>query len=66
MREVLLESMCLAALGVIADVVPLVGENRIFATFGLRALPSTRHVGLRAPFSLIRAAARAPRLQCLP
>ena len=48
MREFLLESMCLAALGTIADVVPLTGENRVFATFGLRALPQTKHIGLRA------------------
>jgi single-stranded-DNA-specific exonuclease len=48
MKDFLLESMCLAALGTIADVVPLVGENRVFATFGLRGLPAVRHVGLRA------------------
>jgi single-stranded-DNA-specific exonuclease len=48
MRELLLESMCLAALGIIADVVPLLGENRIFAAYGLKALPTTKHVGLRA------------------
>ena len=48
MRHLLLEGMCLAALGTIADVVPLVGENRIFATYGLKALPATRHVGLQA------------------
>ncbi len=48
MRELLMEGMAMAALGTIADVVPLVGENRILATFGLRALPHTRHTGLRA------------------
>jgi single-stranded-DNA-specific exonuclease len=48
MRDLLLESMCLAALGIIADVVPLVGENRIFAAYGLKALATTKHVGLRA------------------
>lgn len=48
MREFLLEATCLAALGTIADVVPLTGENRVLATFGLRGLPSVRHVGLRA------------------
>lgn len=48
MREFLLEATCLAALGTVADVVPLVGENRILATFGLRGLPSVKHVGLRA------------------
>ena len=36
------------ALGTIADVVPLVGENRILATMGLERLNRTRHLGLRA------------------
>ncbi|MBN1943260.1 MAG: single-stranded-DNA-specific exonuclease RecJ [Phycisphaerae bacterium] len=48
MREFLLEATCLAALGTIADVVPLTGENRVLATFGLRGLPAVKHVGLRA------------------
>ncbi len=48
MRDFLLDATCMAALGTIADVVPLVGENRVLATFGLRGLSSTKHVGLRA------------------
>ena len=48
MRKFLLDATCLAALGTIADVVPLRGENRILATYGLRGLPATDHVGLRA------------------
>lgn len=48
MREFLLEATCLAALGTIADVVPLVGENRVLATFGLRGLPSCKRPGIRA------------------
>ncbi|HKQ58043.1 MAG TPA: single-stranded-DNA-specific exonuclease RecJ [Candidatus Eisenbacteria bacterium] len=36
------------ALGTIADVVPLVGENRILATLGLERLNRTGHLGLRA------------------
>ncbi len=48
MRNFLLEATCLAALGTIADVVPLVGENRSLAVYGLRGLPATEHVGLRA------------------
>lgn len=48
MREFLLDATCLAALGTIADVVPLVGENRSLATYGLRGLPGTKHAGLRA------------------
>jgi single-stranded-DNA-specific exonuclease len=37
-----------ACLGTIADVVPLVGENRVIAALGLSALPGTRSPGLRA------------------
>jgi len=48
LRELLLEATCLAALGTIADVVPLRGENRALAAFGLRGLPATKHVGIRA------------------
>jgi single-stranded-DNA-specific exonuclease len=43
----------LAALGTIADVMPLVGENRIIAKFGLQRLGDTQKPGLRA---LIQAA----------
>ena len=48
MRNFLLDATCLAALGTIADVVPLIGENRTLATFGLRGLPGSNHPGLRA------------------
>ena len=48
MKEFLLDATCLAALGTIADVVPLVGENRVLAVHGLRGLPRSRHPGLRA------------------
>jgi single-stranded-DNA-specific exonuclease len=37
-----------AALGTIADMVPLRGENRTIAALGLESLASTRSVGLRA------------------
>ena len=43
----------LAALGTIADVMPLVGENRIIARFGLERLADTKKVGIQ---SLMRAA----------
>jgi len=48
MREFLLNATCLAGLGTIADVVPLLGENRILAKHALLALPATKHIGLCA------------------
>lgn len=48
MRQFLLDATCFAALGTIADVVPLLGENRVLARFGLSGLSGTEHVGLRA------------------
>ncbi|WP_088186321.1 single-stranded-DNA-specific exonuclease RecJ [Desulfosporosinus sp. FKA] len=38
----------LAALGTIADLVPLIGENRVFVYHGLRQMEKTRHPGLDA------------------
>jgi single-stranded-DNA-specific exonuclease len=47
-RAFLLEATALAALGTIADVVPLVGENRVLAHFGLSGLKASKLVGIRA------------------
>ena len=47
-RELLLEALPLAALGTIADVVSLTGENRIIACHGLARLKNTDHPGLMA------------------
>lgn len=47
-RDYLLDATALAAMGLVADVVPLTGENRIIASFGLRQLCHTRNPGLRA------------------
>ena len=38
----------LVALGTIADVVPLVGQNRIYAFFGLQRLENSRRAGITA------------------
>ena len=42
------EHLDLVALGTIADVVPLRGENRVFAQFGLRQLQRSPKAGIRA------------------
>ncbi len=47
----------LVALGTIADLVPLVGENRIFAAHGLSRLAATRRPGLQA---LVQVAGLSP------
>jgi len=51
----------LVAVGTVADVVPLVGENRILVRHGLNALHETGCVGLRA---LSRAAGVRGRVDC--
>jgi single-stranded-DNA-specific exonuclease len=47
-RAFLLDATALAALGTIADVVPLVGENRVLAAFGLGGLRESKMTGIRA------------------
>ena len=48
LRELLLNATSLAALATIADVVPLVGENRILAHFGLLGLKRSTLTGVKA------------------
>lgn len=52
LRELLVELLALAALGVVADVVPLRGENRVIARHGLTRIRTSPFIGLRA---LVRA-----------
>lgn len=47
-RNFLLEALSLAAMGTIADVVPLIGENRLIAHFGLLAAKDSKLVGLQS------------------
>ncbi len=48
LREFLLDAVGLAALGLVADVVPLRDENRIFVRHGLQRIRSHPSVGLEA------------------
>ncbi len=48
MRRVLLDNLALAGLATIADVVPLVGENRVIAKQGLARVKHTDLIGLSA------------------
>ena len=47
-RDILLEGVGLVALGMVADAVPLRGENRIFVRHGLRRIAQQPSLGLRA------------------
>ncbi len=47
-KSFLIEATALAALGTIADVVPLVGENRIMAHWGLGGLKASKLHGIQA------------------
>jgi len=48
LQHVLTDSLSLVALGTIADVMPLTGENRMLAGLGLRRIRSTQLAGLQA------------------
>jgi single-stranded-DNA-specific exonuclease len=48
LRELLLDAVGLAALGLVADVVPLRDENRIFVKHGLERIRARPSVGLKA------------------
>jgi single-stranded-DNA-specific exonuclease len=47
-RELLKETLDLVAVGTIADIVPLVDENRLLVRHGLRRLPESKNHGLQA------------------
>jgi single-stranded-DNA-specific exonuclease len=58
-REFLLDSVALAALGTVADVVPLDDENRILVRYGLGRLRSKPSLGLQALLECARLAGKA-------
>ncbi|MFN2433461.1 MAG: DHH family phosphoesterase, partial [Gemmatimonadota bacterium] len=57
-RRELYRYLDLVALGTIADVVPALGENRVFMRFGLLQLERTESAGLRALLELTRLAGK--------
>jgi single-stranded-DNA-specific exonuclease len=58
MREFLLEALSYCVLGTVADVVPLVGENRVIVRHGLDVLARSPRPGLAALLDVAKA--RAP------
>ncbi len=48
LEEKIQENLDLVALGTVADIVPLLGENRILVKYGLIRLAKTQNVGLQA------------------
>ncbi len=48
MREFLMSAVGLAAIGTVADVVPLISENRVLVRYGLQSLRENASPGLRA------------------
>jgi len=51
-KENVLKYMDLVAVGTIADIVPLIGENRVFASIGLQHLIEKKNLGLNALIQL--------------
>jgi len=52
LKQYLLDAMGLAAIGTVADMVPLIDENRVLVKHGLRSLSGTKLVGLQALMKL--------------
>ena len=60
LRRRLTESLSLVALATVADVVPLVGENRVAVVYGLALLARGASPGLRALLEVARVTGREP------
>ena len=52
LEEVQVELLDLVAIGTIADMVSLTGENRILVKYGLSVLKNTQRVGLQELFKI--------------
>ena len=48
LRDFMINATCLAAMGTIADIMDLRGENRVLTNYGLKALPDCKLCGLQA------------------
>ncbi len=48
LREFMINATSLAAMGTVADIVDLRGENRVLTSFGLKALPECKLFGIQA------------------
>jgi single-stranded-DNA-specific exonuclease len=48
LRDFMINATSLAAMGTVADVVPLLGENRVLTSYGLKALPQCKLPGIQA------------------
>lgn len=59
-RDFLVDAMAYVALGTIADVAPMRGENRIMVHHGLRALAASRNPGIRALLDAANLSHRSP------
>ncbi|MDP7035982.1 MAG: single-stranded-DNA-specific exonuclease RecJ [Planctomycetota bacterium] len=53
-QALMLEFLGLAGMATIADVVPLVGENRLLCSFGLKALARSQNPGLQALLTFVK------------
>ncbi|HOJ77318.1 MAG TPA: single-stranded-DNA-specific exonuclease RecJ [Bacillota bacterium] len=47
-KGVLFNNLDLVAFGTVADIVPLLGENRVLVKYGLQQINSTKNIGLQA------------------
>ncbi|MFH1282572.1 MAG: single-stranded-DNA-specific exonuclease RecJ [bacterium] len=54
MRHYLYQTVDLVALGTLADMVPMIDENRILVNLGLKILQKTRNLGLRTLLKQLR------------